>query len=344
VTAGLDPTRQAVAEEAAKWLLAAPAADAPQRAAFVAWLKSSPLHVEEFLFATATLKELRAAASPDPREIERVIAEALTGGTANVVALYPTEPAITEEASGTRGVWRGIRPMAAAAALALIALFGGFWAYTRSVESQVYSTRVGEQRTIRLADGSLISMNALSQLQVRYSRKAREVEIGQGDAIFHVAHQPGRPFRVHVDAVTIEAIGTRFSVSRRGHEATVSMLEGKVRAATENMNAPALTLIAGEQARIVSGHIRRSADADVAQAVAWQERRLVFRDQSLERIVEEFGRYSPRRIDLEGPAAREQRITGTFDADDPEALVLFLESMENLSVERRGENWIVRSR
>jgi transmembrane sensor len=82
----------------------------------------------------------------------------------------------------------------------------------------------------------------------------------------------------------------------------------------------------------------------MGRAIAWRERRLVFRDDRLERIVDEFARYSPRRIRLEGDAAREQRITGTFDADDPAALVLFLEGMEGLSVERAGVDFIVRSR
>lgn len=340
----LDPTRQAVAEEAAKWLLAAPAADAAQRAAFVAWLKSSPLHVEEFLFATATLKELRASTAPDSEEMERVIAEALAdGGASNVVALHSTETKSTAEVSRPGRFWRGIRPIAAAAALALVVLLSGLWAYTRSVETQVYATGIGEQRTVRLSDGSVVYLNALSQLQVRYSRKIRQVEMGEGDAIFQVAHEPGRPFRVRVGAATVEAIGTRFSVSRRGEEALVSMFEGEVRVDAENATGPAFTLTAGEQANIVAGQIRRTVDPDPARAVAWRERRLVFRDEPLPRIVEEFGRYSPRRIHLEGNAAREQRVTGTFDADDPEALVLFLEGLDGLSVERAEESFIVRS-
>jgi transmembrane sensor len=166
----------------------------------------------------------------------------------------------------------------------------------------------------------------------------------EGDAIFSVAHAPGRPFRVRVGAATVEAIGTRFSVSRRGEQASVAMLEGKVRLGAEDVNGPVFTLAAGEEATIVAGQVHRNVEPDLARAVAWRERRLVFRDDPLPRIVEEFGRYSPRRISLEGPAAREQRITGTFDADDPEALILFLESRDELSIERTGEDFVVRSR
>jgi transmembrane sensor len=334
--------RRAIGEEAAKWLLEAPAADAAQRAALVAWLKSSPLHIEEFLFATATLKELRGRAQTDSVEVERIIADALaSAGASNVVALHPPEPVATPR---TPRFWNGIRIAMAAAAIALIALVCGLLAYTRMVEVEVYVTGVGEQRTIRLSDGSLVYLNARSQLQVRYSRKLREIELADGEAIFHVAHESDRPFRVQVGVAVVEALGTRFNVSRRGTEATVSVLEGKVRVGADERAGRSLSLTAGQQARIVAGQIIRSSEADVARAVAWRERRLVFRDDRLEHVAEEFGRYSPRHIRLEGHAAREQRITGTFDADDPEALVLFLEGVEGLSVEREGGDFTVRSR
>jgi transmembrane sensor len=340
-----DSARHAIAEEAARWLLDARSADAAQRAAFVAWLKSSPLHVEEFLFATATLKELQGRAQTDTGEVERIIADALAGaGPSNVVALHPHEP--EREARQTRAprFWSGLRICATAAAIALIALVGGYLAYTRMVDVEVYVTGIGEQRTIRLDDGSLLYLNAHSQLEVRYSRQLREIDLGEGESIFQVAHESGRPFRVRAGTAVVEAVGTRFNVSRRGTEATVSVLEGKVRVGADEAVERALSLAAGQQARIVGGQIIRDSDADVAQAVAWRERRLVFRDDRLEQVAEEFGRYSPRRIRLEGHAARDQRITGTFDADDPEALILFLEGVEGLSVAREGGNFTVRSR
>jgi transmembrane sensor len=59
---------------------------------------------------------------------------------------------------------------------------------------------------------------------------------------------------------------------------------------------------------------------DVSDVVAWRERRLVFREQTLERIVAEFNRYNSRQMRLEGGGVASRVFTGVFDADDADSL------------------------
>ena len=70
----------------------------------------------------------------------------------------------------------------------------------------------------------------------------------------------------------------------------------------------------------------------------------MFRADRLEDIAERFSRYSPSRIRLLDRGAREKLITGTFDADDPESLILFLTKLDELSVERESSGYVIRSR
>jgi transmembrane sensor len=73
-----------------------------------------------------------------------------------------------------------------------------------------YATKVGEQRQVRLADGSLAALNTDSQLDVAYSTGRRDLTLRQGEAWFQVAHNAARPFEVHVGPVHVRATGTAF--------------------------------------------------------------------------------------------------------------------------------------
>jgi transmembrane sensor len=105
-------------------------------------------------------------------------------------------------------------------------------------------------------------------------------------------------------------------------------------------------LAAGEQATVsAGGHIvTRSSPELVAQVGAWRERRLVFRGDSLDRVADEFNRYNALVIRIEGDGIRNKHLTGVFDADDPESLVLFLAQDSDMTVDRRGEAIVIRSR
>jgi ferric-dicitrate binding protein FerR (iron transport regulator) len=83
---------------------------------------------------------------------------------------------------------------------------------------------------------------------------------------------------------------------------------------------------------------------DVADSVAWRERRLIFHEQTLQRIVDEFNRYRRNPIRLEGNEVPERIYTGVFDADDSDSLAQVLARDPALAVERSGDRIVVRLR
>jgi ferric-dicitrate binding protein FerR (iron transport regulator) len=82
----------------------------------------------------------------------------------------------------------------------------------------------------------------------------------------------------------------------------------------------------------------------VADAVAWQKRRLVFRQQTLEFIAAQFNRYSRKQIRIEGPAVANRVYTGVFDADDVDSFAQALASDPKLGVEESAQAIVITSR
>jgi transmembrane sensor len=182
------------------------------------------------------------------------------------------------------------------------------------------------------------------------TRRSRWIRLLQGEATFKVARDPSRPFRVHTPDTTVEAVGTQFNIyARADGTTTVSVLEGKVKVTGGNslfskLTAASLPMAAGEQAQVrASGAIERQTKADVADSIAWQRRRLVFKHTSLADMAMEFNRYNKSmRIRLDGIDANTFRFTGAFEADDPESLAVVLMREPDLSIERNGQEIVIR--
>jgi transmembrane sensor len=91
-----------------------------------------------------------------------------------------------------------------------------------------YQTGVGEQRVVRLADGTLVSLNSDTRIQVGVTQNRRRVTLARGEAYFEVTHNPERPFVVSVGNHDVTALGTTFLVRFDSDRTAVTLVEGKV--------------------------------------------------------------------------------------------------------------------
>src|SRR6202042_1786963 len=94
--------------------------------------------------------------------------------------------------------------------------------------SPIYATSLGEQRSIQFEDGSTVELNSRSKVRVKYSKQERDVELIEGQALFHVAHDVSRPFIVAVGPTRVRAVGTQFDVYKRSNGTVVTVVEGRV--------------------------------------------------------------------------------------------------------------------
>lgn len=346
-----DPVREKIAEQAFDWIvrLDAPTADATDDAAFAEWLKESPVHVEEFLTLEATWRALDNLDPDRAVQINELVADA----NPNVVALDRAGTATTLPANDSPAHRRWMASAATAATIAILAIVfaRGPW-----LAQDTHVTGLGEQTSFTLDDGSVIHLNTQSELRVQLTDTARDVTLLSGEALFQVARDPNRPFRVTAANTVVEALGTRFNVYHDPEQTAVTVVEGKVAVSqlesidgspashsgnVANLPEDTLTLVAGEQVEInPSGSIERQNLPDTGEVTAWRERRLVFRADTLATIAEEFNRYNRLRIEVRGNAANRQ-LTGVFDADDPASLVEFLSDAPSVRVTHDDERIVI---
>jgi transmembrane sensor len=325
-----------VLEEAASWVieLGEGELDAQQRVQLDRWLRRSPEHVQAFLEISAAWEESSQLKVPRDAELEALIARVTSDS--NVVPLAGN---VGQAAPTKQRESRSIRRWLAIAAS--LVLMVGTLAWLAVPRWDSYSTRIGEQRSITLADGSVVQLNSQSRLRVRFSENERLVELSQGQALFDVFKDASRPFIVESDGARVKAVGTQFDVKHRKQGVVVTVLEGRV-AVTPSTRDPSATqplyLVAGDRVILDSNAAPRTERANVDNAVAWTHRRLVFEDAPLTEVVEEFNRNNVRRLVIADPSLEGFHIRGTFDANKPERLVMFLSQRFDLSVvETDGE-------
>jgi transmembrane sensor len=265
----------------------------------------------------------------------------------------------------TRRAWQAVRPVgfgALAAAVAIFVAIIGFDPASREAviervtgaRTEVYATNVGEQRIINLEDGSSVQLNTASQLQVRYTRHARDLFLLRGEAFFDVAANPGRPFSVYGADGVARAVGTAFVVRVRDRRMDVTVTKGIVEVAVVSAPTGAATLEtrAGLPRRAPAlvtaddglmntasigpqGITRKELSAsDASRKFAWRQGMLTFSDERLSEVVADVSRYVDVDIEIADPALDDLRVSGYFKVGEVEPMLEALESGFNVEVER----------
>ena len=322
--------RDVIAEEAATYLIELEEPKPDTKSRLAAWLKTSPEHVEEFL-AVAELWDVLPDVDEQP-SIDELIA--LAAGDANVIELG----SVTErprEPRARRHWGLGL----AAAVLAAILIGGVIQFMPEPPDPNVYTTAIGEQTSLPLADGSLVTLNTQSTLRVAYSDQFRDIHLTAGEALFDVTKDQDRPFRVITEHAVVTAVGTQFNVRNVADDVVVTVVEGVVDVEPSTAVRPA-RLTVGQQARVASGEVA-VVETAVEKATAWRERRLVFESMTLAEVIDEFNRYNDPPLLIDDPKLRELPISGVFRANDRASFVEFLKAMNLATSETRQDGAII---
>lgn len=287
---------------AADWAVRRAEGLTPQeRAEFDAWLAERPLHWRAYKDSDRVWSELAAM---------------------DLRALEPQRPR-------TRSRW--LASLGAVAAT-LVAAVVGLQALS-SMPQATYQSGRGELRTVRLADGSEVTLGADSAIAIRFDEGGRHVRLRRGEALFDVVHDPSRPFDVRAADTTITDLGTRFTVKAAPGAVRVNVIQGVVKVqkdepaliAAFTPPAPARKITRGE--RLESRHgepLQALPDADPAQAAPWAQGRLVYENASLAEVVADLNRYSANRIELANAGLGEMRVTAALNEDQ---IAQFLSSL-----------------
>jgi len=324
------PDIQTIDSQASEWLakLDAEQPSPNDLAAFKQWVNADPEHRQAFEALVEFWDEMNILTQTIlPRE------------------LLPEQPSAT-----SNSLWHRLQALArpminaltytrvagatAVAILGLTVLLGG---------PTHYSTQIGQQKTIELADQSTVQLNTNSRLQVDYSNDLRRLTLTQGEAHFDVAHDPDRPFEVYVGNRLVRAIGTAFTVHVRKIDVEVIVTEGTVeidqpsdpelntkvsiiQAADTQAGTQAGTPIKATAGSLVTFNKDLINDVEIMVAsqlqkqLSWRQGMLVFKGEPLQMVVDEVSRYTNLKIIIPERSAREMKVGGLFKVGDTESL------------------------
>jgi transmembrane sensor len=333
--------RSAITQVAADWYAAhrvGPLSETA-RANFLAWLKASPIHIEEYL-GVAAMERTLAGAEVD-LSVDALVDLARNDPTGGVMDI--ASPAARYQAI-PQALPRRFRLGAAAAACAALLGVVTLWMardFHGSVAIKTYRTAHGQQGVWPLPDGSTLHVNTDTAVTVRFSSTERLVDVDHGQIAVEVAHDGHRDFRVHAGATDAVAVGTRFDVWRRSDATLISVMAGQIAVSVKGATTPAalqnpLRVTAGQQVRVVGGVLPAAPEpTNLSETTAWLERKIVFNERPLAAVAEEFNRYNSVTFTIEDPALRNLPISGAFDATDTESFAAFLASLDGVRVDRQ---------
>ena len=346
------PDSQAVA-----WADALGAApdDQALRAACRQWCEADPAHAAAFARIDRAYQQARAAGR------HRILLDLENETLARVAAT-------ARHARRRQRRRRLTLAVAAAAGLCAVVVSLGFYSggrwdrlqylpeHARTVLAghSYYRTDIGERRTVALADGSTLTLNTATRAVVDLQPHSRTVHLLSGEALFEVARDRMRPFRVHAGQRTITALGTVFDVRLDRERLEVTLIEGKVevvervtahdqppaeRDANPSAKAPvaeadavrgtappsrAMVLSPGQRliARASTAPLIEPANPD--RTTAWRQGQIIFENEPLQAAVAELNRYSRRQLRLEDARLHDMRVSGAFNTSDTRNFVNML--------------------
>jgi transmembrane sensor len=328
-----------ISEEAAEWFVEIRSGDidAAGREQFDAWVRSSPEHLRAYIEIAAIWNErdtLRARRGADPT------LDLTPNAPDNVIDLPgATASDAPQSAPSARDNPRPRRFLVAACVAGLVVVIGSA-AWFQSSRARTYATDVGEQRLVRLTDGSTVELNSRSLVRVRFSADERRVELLDGQALFHVAKDRARPFIVRSDVLQVRAVGTQFDVNRKRSGTIVTVLEGRVavtgafaprRVAQAETGTTSFALTAGEQVTLTPRVAPRPVRTNVSAVTAWTQHQLVLESAPLTEVAEEFNRYSLRTLVAADHGSEPLLLSGVFSTD-PEFLIRYLRGRPDITI------------
>lgn len=298
-----DPIPQQVSREATDWLILLQEApeDAALAARFEAWLRQSPVN-------GAAWEETRRAGL------------AIAGATPALAARWrpylddgragkPAAPTIRRRR--LIGLGAGA---AMAASLAGAALGPGLLLALRAD----HVTGTAEVASVRLADGSLVTLAPETAIRVGDTPGERRLELLAGEAFIEAAPDPARPFRAAAGPVDVVVLGTGFAVRRDDAAAEVAVEHGVVRVDHASADPPVSEMLtAGRSVRVTWSGATAAGGLPAAQVAAWRHGMLIAQDQPLGEVVGRLRRHYAGRIVVTDAALAAGSVTGVYNLADP---------------------------
>ena len=340
-----DLSTMTIAEAASYWLVRddSAALSPDDQRAFEAWLAESPAHRKAFDRARSMWNSFERDA--DPSELRALRTAALGVGPAP--QRWPRIAAVFVAVVGmvylsTNDFMTSRREVSAVPASSAIAMAG-----------ERYSTARNERSTVTLSDGTVVTLNLGTILDVGFTPAERFVRITQGQAFFDVARNPHRPFVVAAADRRVTALGTQFDVRLDPDRIEVVLLEGKVAvdpAAPSmleklNIRKSHVELRPGQKLVAALGEPVAVTDTNAQRATSWRQGWVVFENETVGNAVAELNRYADRPLNVPDESVRNLRLSGVFRVGQPDRFAAIIQELLPVKAMQgtHGETLLIRA-
>lgn len=217
--------------------------------------------------------------------------------------------------------------------------------HTGRTEYHVIRIPRGGEYIARLEDGSMVHLNAGSELKVpvRFEKNSRQVWL-KGEAFFDVTPDKNRLFTVHTEKAKISVLGTEFDVRAYEDEKEVitTLVQGMVEVSSGEATG---RLTPGDQARVAKEGEITTEKVDVYPFIAWKTGRMVFEDVPLEQIMTELQRWYDFEVFYANPDVKTMRFTIDIRKyDDISKILNLMEKMQKVIFTQKGRTVVLSSR
>ncbi len=225
----------------------------------------------------------------------------------------------------------GIAVLAVGATLA----WSLFEAQTPSIERlgiPDYVTAKGERLNLNLPDGTAVTLNTETEIDVAFDEHRRFVRLGEGQVFFDVAKDRSRPFVVEAGDRQITALGTAFDVRLLDGRFEVLLVEGTIAVeqdASGSAEAPdePVVMTAGNELVVTADAVERLDGVDVQRKLRWRDGFIEFQNETLAEAIAEFNRYTTSVMVIDDERVAVLRVTGVFRTDRSDQ---FMEAVSEL--------------
>src|ERR1700688_1435152 len=348
-----DPdTTTSILEQASHWweILHDDTASTTDHREFGEWVARSPERVEAYLRTAQLIRALKSSKLRWPSTRSEELIREAKASPQDALQFPPCRSV------PARQIRRNERShhmrFALGFAAALLVCVGSAWFILQ--RPQQFQTAIGEQRSILLGDGSRVTLNTASKIEVDLRKDRRLVRLVAGEVLFDVTHDVMRPFKVRAGNVVLSDIGTQFNVDMRPTRTTVTVIEGRVvvnsggvledegeKSNREGLdpNHKPLTLAASDSVAITSSGLGGAPQHGInaAAAIAGTQRQLMFEHRPLSEVAEELNRYNRDRIEIDSVGLQRREVTGVFNAKDPASFLSFLSTLPGVVIRERSD-------
>lgn len=321
------PIPDDIAEQAADWIVRLTAGDATEReqaqSGFEVWKKQHPLHAE----AAASLQqvigrvnEVRATTHGNPEPAHAALKAALAEGNRSRRRFRKTVATLVVACALLLPAWQLLQIYPPAYLMADL------------------RTTTGQWQTHDLPDGTRITLNSISAVNLHFDIERRILELIKGEILVDVAQDTDRPFLIETAEGSIQALGTRFVVDRHEQTTTLTMLESKVSVQTAEQRAEhshESTLVqAGERIHITAQGVSAIETIDTRTiSDAWQYRHLVVQNRPLTEVLDELNRHRRGHILYDRAQLQGIDMAVVLPLDDTDrALQLLIDSLPMIRI------------